>query len=155
GRPDCCIRLGRVTRPALARHGSNLFRGWRIVHRIFCDVCDQASTHKQEGIVAETCMVYKYYGSASNPSSCAAPPQGAYNNGDALSYFFQDNVNSVHTRTESFAYDAPDRLTNAVSDYNLTFSYDSYGNMTCQTNGRASRVAQPCCFRLRFVRGAI
>lgn len=42
------------------------------------------------------------------------------------------------SHTTSLAYDPTHRLTSAVatgnSTYNLTFSYDRYGNMTCQTN---------------------
>ncbi|MGH9325318.1 MAG: hypothetical protein ACRD2B_01310, partial [Terriglobia bacterium] len=93
---------------------------------------------------ADYCMVYNYYTDESNPTSCAVPQQGSHDNGDAIGYLFEDSINPTYfSRIESYTYDALDRLTQAVSTgdgsgaaYNLTFGYDSYGNMTCQTNGQ-------------------
>jgi len=48
-------------------------------------------------------------------------------------------VNASLSHTEAYTYDSLNRLTQAIatgnSTYNLTFAYDRWGNMTCQTNG--------------------
>ncbi len=63
---------------------------------------------------------------------------GGYNGGNMVGYYYEDSVNSSFSHTASYAYDALDRLTSAVAPdnptYNLTFSYDRYGNMSCTQN---------------------
>src|SRR5271157_5970007 len=90
---------------------------------------------------ADYCLVYNYY-SGSNPSSCAVPPQGTLNNGNAMGYWYQDDVNASFSHAASYAYDSLNRLATAVatgsSTYNLTFGSDRYGNLTCQTNGQTN-----------------
>ena len=53
--------------------------------------------------------------------------------------YYQDSVNTGHSHTGAFTYDAVNRLATAVatgnSTYNLTFNYDQYGNMSCTQNG--------------------
>jgi RHS repeat-associated protein len=57
-----------------------------------------------------------------------------------MGYWYQDSVQSGLSHTASYTYDGVNRLITAVatgsSTYNLTFSYDAYGNMTCTTNGQ-------------------
>ncbi len=93
---------------------------------------------------ADFCLVYNYYQGAANPTNCAAP--GSASSGDdgtVAGYWYNDNVNPSYSNAASYSYDALNRLTNASASevgsgtvsYNLTFSYDEYGNMTCVTNG--------------------
>jgi RHS repeat-associated protein len=57
-----------------------------------------------------------------------------------MGYWYNDTVQSSFSHTASYTYDALNRLTTAAATgnatYNLTFSYDRYGNMTCVTNGQ-------------------
>ncbi len=89
---------------------------------------------------ADYCLVYNYYGSS--PTSCALPSAGTSDNGNVMGYWYQDSVNSSFSHTATYTYDGVNRLSTAVatgsSTYNLTFSYDRYGNMTCQTNGQTN-----------------
>ena len=89
---------------------------------------------------ADYCLVYNYYGSS--PTSCALPSPGTNNNGNVMGYWYQDGVNSSFSHTATYSYDGVNQLTNAVASgsatYNLTFGYDAYGNMTCQTNGQTN-----------------
>jgi RHS repeat-associated protein len=96
---------------------------------------------------ANYCLVYNYYG-GSNPSSCAVPSQGSTDNGNAIGYWYQDNV-TPYSHTATNAYDNVNRLTSAVASpfgtgtwgYNLSFSYTrdgsngQFGNMACVTVG--------------------
>jgi RHS repeat-associated protein len=65
--------------------------------------------------------------------------QGTGDNGNVTGYTFTDNQTSNFSHTATYCYDALNRLTQAIatgnSTYNLTFSYDQYGNMSCVTNG--------------------
>ena len=83
---------------------------------------------------ANSCLVYNYYGGA-NPTSCTVPAPGTGNNGNAMGYFFQDTTYPSLGHTATHTYDSLNRLLTSVatgsSTYNLTFSYDRYGNMTC------------------------
>jgi RHS repeat-associated protein len=89
---------------------------------------------------AYSCLVYNYYSDVSNPASCATPSQGTRNNGNVMGYLYQDSVNSSFSHTASYTYDGVNRLSTAAatgnSTYNLAFSYDAYGNMSCTTNGQ-------------------
>jgi YD repeat-containing protein len=90
------------------------------------------------GPSANYCWVYNYYGVA-NPTSCAVPTAGTSgNNGNVTGYYYLDNTNP-YTHTDVLTYDTLNRLTSSVATgsatHNLTFSYDRYGNMACQTNG--------------------
>jgi RHS repeat-associated protein len=96
---------------------------------------------------ADYCLVYNYFSSWTPPSSCpspsAVPTSGSANNGSVMGYWYQDNVNpSSFTHTAAYTYDGVSRLATAVatgnSTYNLKFSYDAYGNMTCVTNGQTT-----------------
>jgi YD repeat-containing protein len=75
------------------------------------------------------------------PSSCTASPTQltSGNNGNVWGIFDQDTANPQLQHTEAFNYDGVNRLLTAAatgnSTYNLTFSYDIYGNMTCVQNG--------------------
>jgi RHS repeat-associated protein len=91
------------------------------------------------------CLVYNYFSSWTPPSSCpspsSVPTSGSGNNGNVMGYWYQDSVQSGFSHTASYTYDGVNRLSTAVatgtySAYNLTFSYDPYGNMTCVTNGQ-------------------
>jgi RHS repeat-associated protein len=89
------------------------------------------------------CLVYNYYSGFGNPTGCAVPSQATTgNNGNVAGYWYNDNVSSSQTHTAAYAYDNVNRLGTAVatgnSTYNLTFSYDRYGNMTCQLNGQTN-----------------
>ncbi len=85
------------------------------------------------------CLVYNYYPSVGNPTSCAFPSLGTYNNGNVVGVYDLDNNSSSMIHTESYAYDIVNRLSSAQatgsSTYNLNFSYDPFGNMTCVQNG--------------------
>ncbi len=85
------------------------------------------------------CLVYNYYADESNPTSCAAPTQGSQNNGNVMGYWYQDSSNSSLSHTATYSYDNVNRLSTAVATgnwtYNLAFSYDLWGNMTCVQNG--------------------
>ncbi len=92
---------------------------------------------------ADSCLVYNYYVGVSNPTSCAIPSQAASgDNRNEVGNFFQDTTNPSLGHTASYDYDTLNRLTNSVATgsatHNLTFSYDRYGNMTCQTNGQTN-----------------
>jgi len=60
-------------------------------------------------------------------------------------YRYFDNVNTSLSYTATYTYDALNRLRTAVatgsSTYNLTYSYDRYGNATCVQN---QRTQGPC-----------
>jgi RHS repeat-associated protein len=94
---------------------------------------------------ANSCWVYNYYKDQGNPSSCATPSQGTENNGDVMGYWYNDNVWSF-SHTASYTYEALNRLATAAAtpfgsgniSYNLTFSTDHYGNMTCTTNAQTN-----------------
>jgi RHS repeat-associated protein len=94
---------------------------------------------------ADYCLVYNYSLGAANPTSCLRPSVAAGNSGNVIGYRYQDNVNSSFSHTATYAYDGVNRLWTAVatgnSTYNLTYSYDRYGNMTCVMNGQT---AGPC-----------
>ena len=93
---------------------------------------------------ASYCLVYNYFSSWTPPSSCpqpsSVPTSGSGNNGNVMGYWYQDSVQSGLSHTATYSYDGVNRLSTAVatgnSTYNLTFSYDPYGNMTCTTNGQ-------------------
>ncbi len=99
------------------------------------------------------CSVYNYYVGASNPTTCVVPnppSSGAQNNGSPrrlVGEYFRDTTNSSLSHTASYTYDHLNRLTTGQtlttdsSQYNLTFTYDRYGNMSCQTN---SSTNGPC-----------
>src|SRR5579875_2529675 len=91
---------------------------------------------------ADYCLVYNWYGNSSNPTSCAVPAQSQRDNGVVLGYYHQDNVNTSLSHTATHNHDYLNRLTSAFatgnSTYNLTFSYDRYGNMTCVINGNTN-----------------
>jgi hypothetical protein len=62
-----------------------------------------------------------------------------------MGYFYQDTFwNTAFDHKASYTYDGVNRLLTAVAtpyspgtiSYNLTFSNDAYGNMTCVTNGQ-------------------
>lgn len=86
-----------------------------------------------------SCLVYNYYG-GTNPTSCAVPTGGTSgNNGNVTGYFYQDTTNPSLGHTASYQYDPLSRLTSAVatgsSTYNLAFTYDRWGNMSCPAAG--------------------
>jgi RHS repeat-associated protein len=91
---------------------------------------------------ADFCMAYNYYASQGNGTTCPAATSGHGNNGSVLG-FVSGHVNTSLNHTETFSYDSLNRLTGAVAtalpggnvSYNLNFSYDPYGNMTCVQNG--------------------
>lgn len=88
---------------------------------------------------ANACTVYNYYSSVPSPTSCTTPSQSSTgDNGALFGYYYQDSINSNLAHTAAFTYDPIGRLATAVatgaSTYNLTFGYDRYGNMACQTN---------------------
>ncbi len=90
---------------------------------------------------ANYCWVYNYYGVA-NPTSCAVPTGGTSgNNGNVTGYYYLDHTNP-YTHTDALTYDTLNRLTSSVATgsiaHNLTFTYDRYGNMACQTNGQTN-----------------
>jgi YD repeat-containing protein len=86
------------------------------------------------------CWVYNYYGNVANPTACSIPAQGTGDDGDVVGQYEKDTVNTSLTHTVGLTYDPTHRLTSSVATgnatHNLTFSYDRYGNMTCQTNGQ-------------------
>ncbi len=98
------------------------------------------------GAHSDYCLVYNYFSSWTPPSSCpspgSVPTSGSGNNGSVMGYWYQDSVNSSFSHTASYTYDDVSRLITAVatgnSTYNLTFGYDAYGNMTCQTNAQTN-----------------
>ena len=93
---------------------------------------------------ANYCLVYNYYAGVANPATCTNSPATASsgNNGNVMGYWYQDKANSTYSHTASYAYDSLNRLATAVatgsSTYNLTFSSDRYGNLTCVTNGQTN-----------------
>jgi RHS repeat-associated protein len=98
---------------------------------------------------ANYCLVYNYYAGPGEPTSCAAPAQGnSGNNGNVMGYYYQDNVNPTLGHTATYTYDSLNRLASAVatagSTYSYTFSYDRYGNMTCnKTQGQCTTLTFP------------
>jgi RHS repeat-associated protein len=59
-----------------------------------------------------------------------------------MGYWYLDNTNSSLSHTATYSYDGVNRLSTAVatgnSTYNLTFGYDAYGNMACETKGQTN-----------------
>jgi RHS repeat-associated protein len=92
--------------------------------------------------------VYNYYMSVQLPEACSLPSQGTGNNGNVRGLFYQDAAHPGLQHSEAFSYDGVNRLTGAVATgsqtYNLTYSYDTYGNMSCvlnqQTQGPCAQV---------------
>ncbi len=86
------------------------------------------------------CWVYNDYSNVANPTACSIPSQGTGNDGDVVGQYEKDTVNTSLSHTVGLTYDPTHRLTRSVATgnatHNLTFSYDRYGNMTCQTNGQ-------------------
>ncbi len=97
----------------------------------------QLGTQSNES--ADYCLVYNYYTDVSNPNSCAVPGSGSHNNGNIMGSWYLDNYTPGFSQTVTNTYDNVNRLTNATAtnnnNYNLSFSYDQYGNMTCVING--------------------
>ena len=92
---------------------------------------------------ADYCLVYNWYANSYSPNSCTPTPQGFGGDNDMLyNSYYGDNVNPSLSHTELFSYDGDLRLITAQatgnSTYNLTFSYDRYGNMTCTINGNTN-----------------
>ncbi|MGH9359689.1 MAG: RHS repeat domain-containing protein, partial [Terriglobia bacterium] len=89
---------------------------------------------------ADYCLVYNWYANSYYPNSCTPTPQAwGGDNGSLWNSYYGDNVNPSLSHTELFYYDGDNRLITAKatgnSTYNLAFSYDRYGNMTCTING--------------------
>jgi RHS repeat-associated protein len=101
---------------------------------------------------AHNCLVYNYYAGEALPGTCTTPTQTAINDtGNVWGYTYQDFVNTSESHIATFGYDALNRLqggeawscTSAPGNcspsstvlYNLAFSYDRYGNMTCTQSG--------------------
>ncbi|MGH9470744.1 MAG: hypothetical protein ACRD1N_10445, partial [Terriglobia bacterium] len=87
--------------------------------------------------------MYNFYANSYYPTSCSPTPQGfGGDNGTLWNMYYGDNVNPSLSHTERYSYDGENRLITTQgtgnSTYDLTFSYDRYGNMTCQTNGSTS-----------------
>ena len=100
---------------------------------------------------ASYCLVYNYYVGVNNPTSCSTPATATSgNNGNLMGYFDQDTADAALGHTASYTYDTLNRLASAVasgsSTYNLTFAYDVFGNMTCQTNSKT----QGLCTNVAF-----
>ncbi len=97
----------------------------------------QLGTQSNES--ADYCLVYNFYMDKSNPNSCAVPSPGVQNNGNVMGSWYLDNYTSGFSQTVTNTYDNVNRLKTAVAannnNYNLTFNYDPYGNMTCVLNG--------------------
>jgi RHS repeat-associated protein len=107
------------------------------------------------------CVVLNYYSGASNPTSCNTPSQTGGNNGNVMGYWYRDWANTNLTHTASFGYDSLNRLNTACTlsgsscqtsgspAYNLAFSYDQWGNMTC-TGGVGGGSALGLCPQLTY-----
>jgi RHS repeat-associated protein len=84
------------------------------------------------------CWVYNYYASVGNPTACSIPSQGTSDDGNVVGTYYNDAANSGLSHTAAYSYDPTHRLTSAVAagnaTYNLAFSFDQYGNMTCSQN---------------------
>jgi RHS repeat-associated protein len=91
-------------------------------------------------------LVYNYASSWTPPTSCpspsSVPTSGSGNDGNVMGYWYQDNVNPSLSHTATHTYDTLNRLSTSAATgsalYNLTFAYDRYGNMACQTNGQTN-----------------
>jgi RHS repeat-associated protein len=89
------------------------------------------------------CLVYRYYPWVGNPTSCSLPAQDTGNNGNVKGYYYQDNINTAYSHIASFDYDLLSRLIHAWANpvasgtvsYDLPFTYDKYGNVTCNPAG--------------------
>ncbi len=73
------------------------------------------------------------------PQGCSLTSQSSGNNGNVVGYTYTDSEYSSLSHTALYVYDTVNRLACAQatgnSTYNLDFSYDPYGNMTCVING--------------------
>ncbi|MGH9773270.1 MAG: hypothetical protein ACRD4Q_16500, partial [Candidatus Acidiferrales bacterium] len=102
------------------------------------------------------CVVYNYYGNVANPTTCAVPSQGTGDDGNALGKLDLDYANASLSHTLSLAYDPTHRLTSAAatgsSTYNLAFSYDRFGNMTCRQNQNTQGLCPQYGFSARTLR---
>ena len=90
-------------------------------------------------LTADYCLVYNYYTSVANPTGCAMPSQGTGDNGNIIGKYYQANADTSYSHAGAYTYDGVNRLLTAVATgsqaYNLTYSYDQYGNGTCVMNG--------------------
>jgi YD repeat-containing protein len=92
------------------------------------------------------CLVYNYFSTWTAPTSCPSPSSvpatGSGNNGNVMGYWYQDTTDPTFSHAATYQYDNLNRLTSGVatgsSAYNLAFSYDRYGNMTCVLNGNGT-----------------
>ena len=65
---------------------------------------------------ANYCLVYNYYGTAANPSSCTTTPTvGTDDNGTVMGVWYQDNANSSYGYSATYHYDGVNRLSTAVA----------------------------------------
>ncbi len=92
---------------------------------------------------ANSCLVHNFYSGVANPTSCSIPSQASTGNTrQEVGHYFLDNSNSALSHAASYTYDAMNRLATSAATgsttYNLAFSYDRYGNMTCVTNGQTN-----------------
>ena len=109
---------------------------------------------------ADYCLVYNYFSSSwtpptSCPSPSSVPASGTGNNGNAMGYWYRDNVNP-YSHTAAYTYDSVNRLTGACTlsgtqcatsgsnVYSLGFSYDRYGNMWCTGGDGGGSAIGPC-----------
>jgi RHS repeat-associated protein len=73
-------------------------------------------------------------------------PASSGDDGSVAGCWYNDNVNTSLSNAGAFSYDSLNRLTQATAtpvgsgtvSYNLPFSYDRYGNMTCTLNGNTN-----------------
>jgi len=77
------------------------------------------------------------------PPGCPLNPSGTSgNNGDVIGYTYTDSLNSTFSHSAFYVYDTMNRLACAQATgnhtYNLDYSYDRYGNMSCVTNGQTN-----------------
>jgi RHS repeat-associated protein len=83
-------------------------------------------------------LTYNYTYPGGQLPGCSAPSQGTGNNGNVMGYTYTDGVNSNLSHTAVYAYDGVNRLacSNAtgILAYNLDYSYDAFGNMSCVIN---------------------
>ena len=83
-------------------------------------------------------LAYNYYLPGWTPTGCPVTPSGSGNNGNAIGYTYTD-VNN-YGQAASYVYDKVNRVlcaqatsSNSAAKYNLQFSYDQFGNVSCVT----------------------
>jgi len=91
---------------------------------------------------ADYCLVYNYESSWTPPTSCpspgSVPTSDSGNNGNAMGYWYKDNINTSFSHTAAYTYDNVNRLSTAVATGSSTYNLTSATRRMVQTANTAT-----------------